>query len=68
MAITAANIIIGGVPKEEVPRDTAPTQSWIEMRTRVEQRPPVKNRNVHEPLIQYRDSAFLSDMLQSNED
>lgn len=67
MGIRAANIIIGSDKEPKKPKVVE--QSLSAIREKVESIPPKPNKVVEEEaLITYKQSAFLSDMLQSNKD
>jgi len=76
MGIIAANIIVGGTVTLSAPKDVVRTGegSFQSIREKAYKQieypnpPPKKSREVDDTLIQYKESAFLSDMLSSSKD
>ena len=55
--LTAIRLQLADVPRKE-----------SQLVTKVEPAPLKKDRNIKKPLIEYRESSFISDMLQSDKD
>lgn len=71
MPFVAGSIIVGNTVVKEAeyaPSSTTGEGSFQALREKVYNLPPVKVRKVDDRLIQYKESAFLSDMLSSSKD